>query len=83
MYCNYQLLGERRDISDKAATVAVCTAITQSIIAHEIHKVHPLLSAQSQTPRSYHCVLSVRDLLRHSKHCLFCADLALCYRTCY
>lgn len=49
MYCNYQLLGERRDISDKAATAAVCTAITQSIIAREIHKVHPQLSAQHST----------------------------------
>lgn len=86
MYCNYQLLGERRDISDKAVTAAVCTAITQSIIAREIHKVHPLLSAQHshrQSPPSYHCALSARDLLRHSKHCLFCVDLALCHRTCY
>lgn len=58
MYCNYQLLGERRDISDKAVTAAVCTAITQSIIAREIHKVHPLLSAQTVSAVLSLCFIS-------------------------
>lgn len=58
VYCNYQLLGERRDISDKAATAAVCTAITQSIIAREIHKVHPLLSAQTVSAVLSLCFIS-------------------------